>query len=190
MVIAGTTYEVLPESKIESEIQLTDAPPFNRWYNENHKIFRNCKWFYDTPGAIQNEQINNLLTSEELLYTVPKETLWPRTFYMLPGQTLFLAGLGRVDYIGGASHLRFSVFASEKLSILITNTKQADEIYQQSLGTELLNVPRGDSERIEHFPKLLRRDEKISIANYNNSQYISACGKYIFNLKFIFMRCI
>lgn len=187
VVVAGLTYEVLPESKIESEIQLTDAPPLNKWYNDNHRIFRHSKWLYDTPGVIQNEQIINFLTSEELLYTIPKQTLWPRAFYMLPGQTIFLAGLGRIDYIGGASHLRLSVFASDKLSILITSTEKADEIYQQSLGTELLNVPRGDSERIKNFPSLLRQNEKISIGNYNNSEYISACGK-VFNLKRIIRR--
>lgn len=175
---------MLPESKIESEIQMTDAPPKEQWYNENHKLFKYSKWLYDTPGVIQNDQTINLMTSEELLYTIPKETLWPRAFYMLPGQTLFLAGLGRIDYIGGASQMRLSLFASEKLSILITSTEKADEIYQQCLGTELINVPRGDQKRIEDWPPLVRRDEKISIGNYDNTSHVSVCGNFFKILNF------
>lgn len=175
---AGLTYELLPESKIESEVQLTDAPPFEKYFNKNHKSFKYGKWLYDTPGVIQNEQIINFLTSEELFNTIPKETLWPRVFYMFPGQTLFLSGLGRIDYIGGASEMRLAVYASAKLSILIVNTEKADEIYKECLGTELLNVPRGDQKRIQDWPMLSRQEQKISIGNYSNMSHVSACGKY------------
>lgn len=133
---------------------------------------------YDTPGVIQHEQIINCLTSEELLYTIPKETLWPRVFYVLPGQSLFLSGLGRIDYVGGASEMRLAVYASEQLSIMIVNTAKAEEIYQACLGTELLNVPRGEEKRIQEFPPLVRHEEKISIGNYYDNKYTSVCGKF------------
>lgn len=170
------TFEYLPESKFETEVQLTDAAPVEKYFNENTKAFKSGKWLYDTPGVIQNDQTINLLTSEELLYMIPKQTLWPRSFYVLPGQTLFLAGLGRIDYIGGASSLRLSVYASEKLSILIVNTEKADEIYQASLGSELINVPRGDEKRIQDWPPLVRMEDKISIGNYYDKDKVSICG--------------
>lgn len=179
----GLSYELLPESKTENEIPLTDAPPYEKWFNEKHGAFKSSKWLFDTPGVIQNDQIINLLTSEELLYTLPKETLWPRVFYLLPGQTVFLAGIGRVDYIGGANDIRLGVFASEKLSILITSTEMADTIYKECLGTELMNVPRGSAERIKDFPPLTRKAEKISFGNYNNTQLISAGGKCVYNCR-------
>lgn len=168
----------MPESKAENEIPLTDAPPAEKFFNEKHKSFKYGKWLYDTPGVIQQEQIINLLTSEELLYTIPKQTLWPRVFYMLPGQSLFLSGLGRIDYIGGASEMRLAVYASDKLSIMIVSTQKAEEIYQACLGTELLNVPRGEEKRIQEFPPLVRYDEKISLGNYNATRNISVCGGY------------
>lgn len=121
-----------------------------------------------------------MLTSEELIYTIPKQTLWPRVFYLYPDQTLFLSGLGRIDYTGGASELRLAVYASDKLSILITNTNKADEIYKACLGTELLNVPRGNEKRLQEFPALERHPEKISIGNYSVFRKISVCGKYFF----------
>lgn len=173
----GLTFELLPESKKESEISLTDAPPQESYFNENHKSFAYGKWLYDTPGVIHNEQIINLLTSDELLYTIPKETLWPRVFYMIPGQTLFLSGLGRIDYIGGASRMRLAVYASNALSILIVSTKKADEIYRECLGTELLNVPRGDEKRLQQWPQLERHEEKISVGNYNDNFAVSICGE-------------
>lgn len=171
----------MPESKTENEIHLTDAVPNEKYFNENHKAFTHGKWLYDTPGVIHNEQIINLLTSDELLYTIPKETLWPRVFYMLPGQTLFLSGLGRIDYIGGASQMRLAVYASNALSILIVNTKKADEIYHECLGTELLNVPRGDEKRLQEWPHLERHEEKISLGNYNDTFDVSIGGESFFN---------
>lgn len=170
---------MLPEVRTENEIPLTDAPPYEKWFNEGHGAFKNSKWLFDTPGVIQNDQVINLLTSEELVYTLPKQTLWPRVFYMWPGQTIFLAGIGRIDYIGGSNDIRLAVFASEKLSVLITSTEMADTIYKECLGTELINVPRGNAERLKDFPPLVRKLEKISFINYNNSQWISAGGKCI-----------
>lgn len=174
----GQTFELLPESKIESAVHLTDAPPFETYFNENHKSFKYGKWLYDTPGVIQNEQTINFLTSDELLHVIPKRTLWPRVFYVLPGQTLFLAGMGRIDYIGGASELRLSVFASDKLSLLIVNTDKADEIYHEFIGTELINVPRGDAQWLQDWPPLVRREEKISVGNYFATDRMSVCGAY------------
>lgn len=171
-----------PETKIENEVPLTDAPSIDKYFNERHKAFAYGKWLFDTPGVIQSDQIINILTSDELLHTIPKETLWPRVFYILPGQTLFLSGLGRVDYIGGASEMRLAVYASSKLSILVTSTQKADEIYHACLGTEILNVPRGDEKRLKEFPPLVRCDEKISVGNYYGSRKMSVCGEY-FDIK-------
>lgn len=157
---------------------MTDAPSTEKYFNENHKTFSGSKWFYDTPGVIHNEQIINMLTSEELLYTIPKQTLWPRSFYIESGNTVFISGIGRIDYIGGATKIRAAIFASEKLSIFIVNTDKADELYQQFLGTEVLNVPRGDAKRMETWPKLKRCEERISVANYYNEEDVSVCGMY------------
>lgn len=43
-------------------------------------------------------QLINILTTEELRLGLPKKPLKPRTFIMKPDQTLFLGGLGRLDY--------------------------------------------------------------------------------------------
>lgn len=57
------------------------------------------KWCYDTPGVVHSDQILNLLTTDELLLTVPKQIIRPKSFTLRVGQTLLIAGLGRLDYL-------------------------------------------------------------------------------------------
>lgn len=98
------------------------------------------------------------------------------------GQSLFLAGLGRIDFIGGSERLRLAVYASDKLPILIANTEKADEVYRNCLGSELLCVPRGDDERLQKWPSLVRSDNKISVSGYE-SENKSVCGTYKYLFK-------
>lgn len=153
------------------------GPPENLFIRENHKDYVDSKWFFDTPGVVQNDQIINLLTSEELLDVIPKKTLWPRVLLMKPGFSLFLAGLGRVDFIGGTEHLRLSVYASRQLPLLIVDTMKAEQVYRECLGSKLLSVPRGDAERMARWPELQRCADKISVSGYESS-HKSVCGKF------------
>ena len=50
-------------------------------------------------------QILTLLTLEELMLTLPKKLIRPRTVLIKPGMTYFLAGLGRIDYVDGPHSL-------------------------------------------------------------------------------------
>lgn len=151
------------------------APAHDVFVNEKHKDYVDSKWLYDTPGVVQNDQIINLLTTEELLDVVPKKVLWPRVFLIKPGDSLFLAGLGRVDYLGGANRLRLSVYASDRLPILIVDTMHADQVYEECLGSKLMSVPRGDAERMAKWPALQRCEDKIAVSGYE-SEHKSVCG--------------
>lgn len=146
-------------------------------FNENNPKYAESRWCYDTPGVIQPDQIINLLTTEELLRVISKKILIPRTYLIKRGMTLFLAGLGRVDYIEGPEKVRLSLFASPKLPILIVNTDEADKIYDDCLGTEILGVPLGDSERLAKFPRLEKPDESILVGSGDHGEWISCCGK-------------
>ena len=44
-------------------------------------------------------QIVNMLTAEELLVLLPERLIVPRVFRLRRYNTLFISGLGRVDYI-------------------------------------------------------------------------------------------
>lgn len=144
--------------------------------DEKNKAYADSKWFFDTPGVVQNDQIINMLTASELLDVVPKKVLWPRILLMKPGHSLFLAGLGRVDFIGGTESLRLAVYASDRLPVLIVDTAKADQVYRECLGSKLLSVPRGDADRMAKWPELQRCENKISVSGYE-SEHKSVCGK-------------
>lgn len=179
-----------PQSTLMGHIGLTfskdhdeEPDPFRstknqteKFVDDKHKDYKDSRWLYDTPGVIHEAQNLNLLTTDELMDVVPKRVMWPRIFYMRPGYSLFVAGLGRVDNLGGSTRVRLSVYASERLPILIAHTDKADEVYRECLNTKLMSVPRGDAERMEKWPGLTRMDQMISISGYE-AEYKSACGK-------------
>lgn len=142
--------------------------------NERQKEYATSKWCYDTPGVVQPEQTLNLLTTNELLMTIAKRMIVPRTFQMKSGQTLFLAGLGRLDYIGrsvpklngetknDADVTQVTVYACEKLPILIVDTVNATLMYERLLGSPVLAVPhidaddaRAGAERLSRWPQMI-----------------------------------
>ncbi|XP_024936849.1 nitric oxide-associated protein 1 isoform X2 [Cephus cinctus] len=67
--------------------------------DEKHPEFKSGHWCFDTPGVIQHDQFLHLLSTDELMLTLPKEIISPRSFVLHLGDTLFLAGLGRLDLI-------------------------------------------------------------------------------------------
>ncbi|XP_043797874.1 nitric oxide-associated protein 1 isoform X3 [Apis laboriosa] len=74
--------------------------------NESESEYEHSRWCYDTPGTIQKDQILDLLTTDELLLTLPQEIITPRTFVLKPKQTIFVAGMGRLDYLEGEYFIR------------------------------------------------------------------------------------
>lgn len=143
--------------------------------NERAKLFVTSKWCYDTPGVVQPEQTLNLLTTAELLLAIPRSMLVPRTFRLRPGWTLFVAGLGRLDLVHGdgdrtneESVRLVTVYASDRLPVLITPTADAERVYSRFLGTDVLAVPRtdeADAERLARWPPLVGQTIDVVGAN-------------------------
>lgn len=129
--------------------------------NENDKLFASSKWFYDTPGVIHPDQVLSLLTTEELLITVPKELIRPQTYYLNPGSTIFIGGLARLDFLDCPEACRFTIFCSDGLPITVTQTEDADCLYEQFLGTQLFGAPTGGSERLRRWPGLQKFAEEL-----------------------------
>lgn len=150
--------------------------------SEKSAQYAASRWCYDTPGVIQPDQIVHLLTTEELIRVIAKDVILPRTYHIVRGMTLFLAGLGRVDYVNGPERIRVSVFSSAKLPVLIVKTSEADKIYKDCLGTEVLGVPIGDKERLRKFPALKKPDEAIVVESGEHGDWVSCSGEcYHFN---------
>lgn len=83
-----------------------------------------------------------------------------RAFLMKPNLSLFIAGLGRLDYMEGLERIRVIVFSSLQLPVTLIETQHADEFYSEFLGSEVLAVPMHESdERIKSWPNLEAGDE-------------------------------
>ncbi|KAK1127682.1 hypothetical protein K0M31_003177 [Melipona bicolor] len=133
--------------------------PGNNVFDESRPEYKESRWCYDTPGTIQTDQILNLLTTDELLLTLPQEIISPRTFVFKPKQTVFVAGMGRLDYLEGEHFIRCTLFASKHLPITMCRTTDADEMYDRLLTTKAFVVPVNDPERLKAWPKLLESKE-------------------------------
>lgn len=141
--------------------------------NEKDEDYVNSRWCFDTPGVVHEESILNLLTTEELLLTLPKKMILPRTFLLKPGMSLFLAGVGRLDYLNGIAFIRATVYASRELPTMIVKTTDADTVYSEMLGTDFLGVPVGDEERLTSWPGLQSSD---TFTFRGIGAKVSACG--------------
>ncbi|XP_078586987.1 nitric oxide-associated protein 1-like isoform X2 [Branchiostoma floridae x Branchiostoma japonicum] len=131
------------------------------------QAFEGGKWVCDTPGYINDQQILNLLTSEELERVVPSRPIIPRTAVLKPGHTLFLAALGRVDYVEGLNSIFLTVFSSGALPLHVCALERADDLYARHAGKiDLLKVPLGGAERMESFPPL--QPTEVTITGVDN----------------------
>ncbi|NWW47520.1 NOA1 protein, partial [Pedionomus torquatus] len=123
-------------------------------YNE----VKDARWCFDTPGIVKENCVLNLLTEKEVKLVLPTHAIVPRTFILKPGMVLFLAALGRVDYIEGEKPAWFSVVASNLLPVHISTLSKADATYKKYAGQEFLKVPMGGEERMKDFPPLVPQD--------------------------------
>lgn len=111
----------------------------------------------DTPGIIHRHQMAHYLGAKDLKLIAPKKEIKPKTYQLNAGQTLFLGGLARFDFIEG-ERSSFTVYASNDLLIHRTKLENADQFYEKHVGN-LLQPPRANE--VEEFPKLARFEFSI-----------------------------
>lgn len=99
----------------------------------------NGHFLVDTPGIMAENQLATHLSAKELAIISPQKPLKPLTYQLQPGNTLFLAGLGRIDFLKGEP-ASFTVYAARELYIHRTKTEKADQFYLKHIG-ELLSPP-------------------------------------------------
>ncbi|WP_410965997.1 hypothetical protein, partial [Salmonella sp. ZJHZ20_0011] len=74
------------------------------------------------------------MTAKNLKYISPKKEIKPKTYQLNPEQTLFLAGLGRFDFMEGERQ-GFTAFFENTLDLHRTKLAGADEFYQKHAGS-------------------------------------------------------
>lgn len=119
---------------------------------------------YDTPGVINRQQMAHLLNRGELKQITPQKEIKPKIYQLEEGQTLFFAGLARLDFVSGERR-PFVCYFSNDLYIHRTKLEQADSLYERQAG-DLLSPP--EAHRDEPLPPLVKHDftvknEKIDV---------------------------
>lgn len=114
--------------------------------------FQMSGYLHDTPSTYTDDQIHNLLTLEERLEVFPNETIMPRKYSLRPLQSIFIAGLARLDILTCTSSIIVVVFASKYLPIHIVPIRKADQFYHNFLGTPLLGIPFATNMRSDDIP--------------------------------------
>ncbi|WP_018923683.1 ribosome biogenesis GTPase YqeH [Salsuginibacillus kocurii] len=109
---------------------------------------------YDTPGIINEEQITHVLDKNELKDITPTKEIKPAVYQLHSEQTLFFAGLARLDFLEGERN-SFICYLSNSLYIHRTKSEQADALYEKHKG-EMLSPPYKDT--IEALPPFVRHE--------------------------------
>ncbi|KAH9503283.1 nitric oxide associated protein 1 [Bulinus truncatus] len=130
--------------------------------------YRESYWTYDTPGLINPNQILNLLTPEEAPFIAPKTMLVPQCVLLNPGDTIFVSGLARLDYLEGDISVMFTVHCGPEIPLVVLPTQEADQFYTDSLGTEKLGIPLGDKKRLSRLPSLCGKEFIVENLNKSN----------------------
>ncbi|CDW57146.1 hypothetical protein TTRE_0000543301 [Trichuris trichiura] len=157
----GMSYK---QTELEKEMEGNASPKDHsrtdnaagRW-NPEDPDFKRGKWFYDTPGVINDNQVLQLLTLEELILTMPRSMLKPREYLLKPGSSLLLAGLARIDKCEGNKPVLVKVYASDCLPIFVMPSVEVNEFYQRyilMICRKRFLVPCGSPQRLQQFPGL------------------------------------
>lgn len=109
-------------------------------------------YLYDTPGIVNSHQMTHLVDEKDLKTIVPASEMRPVTFQLNQGQTLYLSGLARVDYLEGNID-SMTCYFSRYLQIHRTKTINADGLYDRhkTLKIEIKGIDKIDQMKTYEF---------------------------------------
>ncbi|HJA47121.1 MAG TPA: ribosome biogenesis GTPase YqeH [Candidatus Limosilactobacillus excrementigallinarum] len=117
----------------------------------------------DTPGIIHQHQMAHVLPDQDLKLVAPQKEIKPRTYQLSDGQTIFMGGIARFDYLKGPK-VGVVAYFDNTLQLHRTKLSNADKFYEKHLG-DLLTPPTKTTK--DQIPSLERfefsTDEKTDL---------------------------
>ena len=117
----------------------------------------------DTPGIIHQHQMAHVLPAQDLKLVAPQKEIKPRTYQLSYGQTIFMGGIARFDYLKGPK-VGVVAYFDNNLQLHRTKFSNADKFYEKHLG-DLLTPPTKTTK--DQIPPLERfefsTDEKTDL---------------------------
>lgn len=115
----------------------------------------------DTPGIFNKRQIAHYVSEQDLKLITPKKEIKPSVYQLNSGQTLFIGGFARLDYVKGEKQSFVCYFANE-IPIHRTKLEKADALYNNHKG-ELLAPP--NQETLQNLPALRATTYRLEEGN-------------------------
>lgn len=112
----------------------------------------------DTPGIMNKEQMAHYISDKDLKFITPTKEVKARNYQLNSGQTLFIGGLARFDFIKGDKQ-PFVCYFSNNISIHRTKLENADSLYEKHVG-QMLSPPSEKTK--EKLPPFVATSFKIS----------------------------
>ncbi|XP_062582353.1 nitric oxide-associated protein 1-like isoform X2 [Saccostrea cucullata] len=128
--------------------------------------FTDSRFLCDTPGLLCDNQVHTELTPEELKLIIPTRKIVPHCYLLKPDHTVFITGLGRIDFVEGNQDVMLVIFISSKLPVFVLPSHEAEEFYHNNIGTNILGVPLGDESRLTKLPPLKSEDIRIHLQDH------------------------
>lgn len=117
----------------------------------------------DTPGIIHQHQMAHVLPAEDLKLVAPQKEIKPRTYQLSAGQTIFLGGIGRFDYVKGPK-IGIVAYFENGLTLHRTKLTNADNFYQKHLGDLLTPPTKENKDQIPPLEKIeFTTDKKTDV---------------------------
>lgn len=131
----------------------------------------------DTPGLLNRNNLIYFLDKKTLEYITPKKYVKPKTYQLNPGQTLFVQGFVRIDFLEGEKSSFIGNFAN---NVLVHRTKieNADNFYEMHKDDILMYPNKKEREKMGKFVSKIfniNTTEKIDIA-ISGLGFMSAFG--------------
>lgn len=117
----------------------------------------------DTPGIVNPYQMAHYVSNADLKLITPRKEVKARGYQLNSGQTLFIGGLARFDFIKGDKQSFVCYFANE-IPIHRTKLENADQLQDNQTGI-LLTPPNEDTLKI--MPELTGNVFKVSEGQYD-----------------------
>lgn len=126
----STIINKIIEKYTGEEDVITVSNTFNTTLDNIYIPLNKKNYIVDTPGLIDRNNLIYFINKETLEFITPKKYVKPKTFQLNPGQTLFVQGFVRINFIEGERSSFVSYFAN---NILIHRTKleNSEKFYQE-----------------------------------------------------------
>ncbi|PIO70772.1 hypothetical protein TELCIR_07367 [Teladorsagia circumcincta] len=149
-------------SKITGGLSDEESEPARGW-SIRDPVFAKGMWCYDTPGTVNDQQVLNLFTLDELIHVLPRRLLQPRTALVPVGYSLLIGGVARIDVLQTTMDrmVLLTTFVSADLPLNCMPTDEVESFLEENLGTKALVVPCGGKDRLAQWPAMEGQDFKL-----------------------------